>query len=248
MEEVGRLWQVSWGALTWCPKWLTSEFPKAMETPGTAVKNLDTSLTQAEYPARYLSVSNPGWICNCFCRFNFCKCLTVNSKTSAFSNLVMDSPSDCRAKTIKSFSSSRLWLMRARRFLSSKGFITFLYWWVRDMGASSIGSRPKIGAILVSFEYVYSLGRLVNEWCLSCSSGMARAKSSWSELGRHLAEQSALNLKVARWGTCQVGKPWERCCFQDPTDSKDGIRFKSVTGGHEQGANIYPPLLLLHAD
>ena len=55
---------------------------------------------------------------------------------------------------------------------------------------------------------------------------MARAKSSWSELGRHLAEQSALNLKVARWGTCQVGKPWERCCFQDPTDSKDGIRFK----------------------
>ena len=50
----------------------------------------------------------------------------------------MDSPSACRALTMMSLRLSKHLLIRARLFLSSRGFITFLYWCVLDMGASSV--------------------------------------------------------------------------------------------------------------
>lgn len=56
-----------------------------------------------------------------------CKCLTVSSRISAFSNLDTFSPCACKAAVMMSLSSSRHLLIRARRFLSSRGFIIFLY-------------------------------------------------------------------------------------------------------------------------
>lgn len=56
-----------------------------------------------------------------------CKCLTVSSRMSAFSSLDTFSPCACKAAVMMSLSSSRHLLIRARRFLSSKGFIIFLY-------------------------------------------------------------------------------------------------------------------------
>lgn len=56
---------------------------------------------------------------------------------SAFSSLETFSPSACRAVTMRSLSSSRQRLMRALLFLSSMGFMTFLYWYVRETGSSS---------------------------------------------------------------------------------------------------------------
>ena len=61
----------------------------------------------------------------------------MSSRTSAFSSLVIDSPSACKVLTMMSLRSSRHLLIRALRFLSSKGFMTFRYWWVLDMGAAS---------------------------------------------------------------------------------------------------------------
>ena len=52
-----------------------------------------------------------------------CKCLTVSSRMSAFSSLDTFSPCACKAAVMMSLSSSRHLLIRARRFLSSKGFI-----------------------------------------------------------------------------------------------------------------------------
>lgn len=93
------------------------------------VINCVTSWAHCENPARNLSAYD----CSCgiiswFWRFRLCRYLTVNSRISAFSSLETFSPSLCRAVTIISFNSSRHRLMRALLFLSSIGFITFLYW------------------------------------------------------------------------------------------------------------------------
>ena len=71
---------------------------------------------------------------------NLCKWRTVNSKTSAFSNLVKFSPSDARAELINSLSSSRHRLIRARRLRSSIGFITLKKKEKFSLGCSLFGS------------------------------------------------------------------------------------------------------------
>ncbi|KAG7173391.1 hypothetical protein Hamer_G018676 [Homarus americanus] len=55
---------------------------------------------------------------------------------SAFSRRVTVSPSACSAATRRSRSSSRQRFMRALLFLSSMGFMTRLYWSVRDTGST----------------------------------------------------------------------------------------------------------------
>ena len=61
----------------------------------------------------------------------------MSSSISAFSSLETFSPSACRATVMISFSSSRQALIRALRFLSSNGFVIFLYLIVLEIGASS---------------------------------------------------------------------------------------------------------------
>ena len=104
------------------------------------VTNLVISPTQSLNPERNLSDpefvrDNPPWA------FNLRRCLTVNSNTSAFSSLVILSPSVCSADTMRSLSSSKHLLIRALLFRSSIGFITFLYWWVRDMVDLSVSGE-----------------------------------------------------------------------------------------------------------
>ena len=121
--------------LSLCPRWDMRRDPTVTSTPVEA-RHLLTSVAQAVYPAWNLSRSSPGFRASICCLFSFLKCLTVSSNTSAFSSLEMLSPSVCRANTIRSFSSSRQPLIRARLFLSSSGFITFLYWSVRVIDSS----------------------------------------------------------------------------------------------------------------
>ena len=118
------------------PRWDIRRDPTVISTPVEA-RHLLTSVAQAVYPAWNLSRSSPGFKANICCLFSFLKCLTVNSSTSAFSSLEMLSPSVCRANTMRSLSSSRQALIRALLFLSRRGFITFLYWSVLDIGSSS---------------------------------------------------------------------------------------------------------------
>ena len=97
-------------------------------TLGMEVRHRLTSVAQAANPDLYRSSEAEGGArVSIWCLRSFLRCFTVNSSTSAFSSLEMDSPSVCRACTIKSFSSSRHLLILARLFLSSIGFITFRY-------------------------------------------------------------------------------------------------------------------------
>jgi len=64
---------------------------------------------------------------------------------SAFSSLETFSPSACSATVMMSFSSSKHLLILARLFLSSKGFVIFLYWCVRDKGTSE---SPELGDVV----------------------------------------------------------------------------------------------------
>ena len=109
-----------------CPRWPISLDPMEMSTPEEARLRL-TSVAQVVKPAWNLSRSRDGFKLNICCLFSFLKWFTVSSSTSAFSSFEMLSPSVCRANTISSFNSSRQELIRALRFLSIKGFITFLY-------------------------------------------------------------------------------------------------------------------------
>ena len=132
---------------SFCPRCDMSLDPMVISTPETA-RHLLTSVAQVVYPALYLSISRPGFTASICCLFNFLKCFTVSSKTSAFSNLLMLSPSDCKANIIRSLSSSRQLLILALRFLSINGLTIFLYSSVLDIG-SSIGSDFITGAMVI---------------------------------------------------------------------------------------------------
>ena len=111
--------------LSLCPRWPINLDPMEMSTPEEAKLRL-TSVAQVVKPAWNLSKSKAGFKLNICCLFNFLKWFTVSSSTSAFSSLEMLSPSACRANTIRSFSSSRQELIRARLFFSIKGLTTAL--------------------------------------------------------------------------------------------------------------------------
>uniref|UniRef100_A0A8W7P5E5 Uncharacterized protein n=1 Tax=Anopheles coluzzii TaxID=1518534 RepID=A0A8W7P5E5_ANOCL len=110
------------------PRCVISFVPSLMSTPGVEARQRDTSLAAWVNPARKRSASSTGFAAKRCCRRSLCRWRTVSSRMSAFSSLATFSPSDCSADTISSFSSSRQRLMRARRFRSSIGFITFRYW------------------------------------------------------------------------------------------------------------------------
>ena len=92
----------------------------------------ETSRAQAEKPLRKVAVdvmsvpaANLPWA------FRSRRWRTVTSSTSAFSSLCIPSPLHPVA-SISSFNSSKQELIRALLFLSNRGFITFLYWWVEE--------------------------------------------------------------------------------------------------------------------
>ena len=127
-------------SLTLEPRWDMRPVPNWRLTPGTVERNLETSLAQAVKPALYLSTSMAGLVWSICCLLSFWRWRTAISRTSAFSSLVMASPSIWRASTMRSLMSSRHLLILALLFLSSRGFMTFLYWCVLDIGWSAIGS------------------------------------------------------------------------------------------------------------
>ena len=165
---------------------------------------LPTSAAQALYPELKCFLIDSvvkwpfiPWLDETFCRLNSCKCFKVNSKTSAFSNLVIDSPDSvwkynrvcydillhislisllliisevettfllfqftCKESMRRSLMSSKHLFILARRLRSNKGFITFLYWWVLDMGGSSICDGI-VGTMFISVIFIwcfYNLG------------------------------------------------------------------------------------------
>lgn len=111
-----------------CPKCVINWVPSLTSTPGMEAKQRDTSLAACVNPARKRSASTVGFSDKRRWRRSLWRWRTVNSKISAFSNLATFSPSDWRALTINSLSSSRQRLMRARLLRSSIGFITLRYW------------------------------------------------------------------------------------------------------------------------
>merc|ERR1711953_964546 len=139
--------------LSLLPRCPISLDPMVTSTPVKA-RHLLTSVAHWVYPALNLSMSREGFTANICCLFSFLRCFTVSSSTSAFSSLLMLSPSVCRANTIRSFSSSRQALILALLFLSMSGLTTFLYWSVRDIG-SSIGSDLITGAMLCLLCMLY---------------------------------------------------------------------------------------------
>merc|ERR1719150_1144272 len=108
-----------------CPRCDISLDPMEMSTPVEA-RHLLTSVAQVVQPALYLSMSRPGFTASICCLFSFLRCFTV------------------------SFSTSRQLLMRARLFLSIKGFITFLYWSVLDSGSSASGTSILIAGAMAT--------------------------------------------------------------------------------------------------
>lgn len=133
-------------ALAVVDKWDKSRWLTRTSTPGEDRRNVAASCAQEEYPAWNFWRSSKGFLANNRRPwFILCKCLTVNSRMSAFSSLDTFSPSACSATVMMSFSSSRHLLILARRFLSRSGFVIFLYWCVRDRGTSE---SPELGEVV----------------------------------------------------------------------------------------------------
>ena len=125
-----------WGEVWSCGspiRWETSLWPTLRSTPGKESRNWAASLAQELYPCLNLVMSSAGfrWLW-----LSFWICLTVNSRISAFSNLLTFSPSVWRHPVIISLSSSKQALILALLFLSNNGFVTFLYCIVFDIGGS----------------------------------------------------------------------------------------------------------------
>ena len=106
------------------PRWVISFVPRATSTPGVAAKHRLTSLAQCVYPALNRSASITGFAERRCCLCSLWRWRTVNSRMSAFSSFATFSPSPAKAVTIRSLSSSKHRLIRARRLRSSIGFIT----------------------------------------------------------------------------------------------------------------------------
>ena len=109
--------------------------------------NVETSRAQAENPLRNVAVdvmSVPAASLPRALRSR--RWRTVTSSTSAFSNLCIPSPLLHPVASIKSLSSSRQELILALLFLSSRGFITFLYWWVEETAWSPSMLRDQVDA------------------------------------------------------------------------------------------------------
>lgn len=102
-------------------RWLRRRCRMVWSTPSIRPMKRLTSLAHSANPARNLAITEgSGVIC---CIWRFCKCLTVISRMSAFSNLEWRALSFFRASNIRFFNSDKLLLIRARLRFSIIGFV-----------------------------------------------------------------------------------------------------------------------------